>query len=388
MTTPSIEELTTPATADETFEKMLDMLEAVQIPARSWAVGGVFRTILRVVASLFAALSVIVSNIAKMGILEKAEGAWLDLLAWFGYGVLRIPATFATGSLTFDNSAGGGSYSFAARAFRAQDSVTKKVYTNVSATSITPGATVTFDIIAEEAGALSTAQPGEITVFVAPANAPGATLSNAAALVGVDAESDAELRQSAKDKLGSVTNGGPRGAYAYAVRHAERTDGSIVDVNRVSISRSSSKGFVTMYVASASGPLTIADLAFVNRSVELLARPDTVTARAYNATTVPFSRTITIWASRTDGVSASDIEDFAQAAETEFLATYPIGGNVKPPSTQGYLYGDAVTGIAKSSHPSIFDVDIDNTADMPLDTGEIAVLTLVFIVNIVDGEAA
>jgi hypothetical protein len=59
-----------------------------------------------------------------------------------------------------------------------------------------------------------------------------------------------------------------------------------------------------------------------------------------------------------------------------FISVYPLGGIAKPPATQAYLYAESIQGVAQSAHPAIFDVDIDNPADMAMNPGDVASLSV------------
>lgn len=190
--------------------------------------------------------------------------------------------------------------------------------------------------------------------------------------------------QRCRDKLAALSLLGPRGAYAYAVRIAKRTDGSPVAVNRLSVSPSSSTGRVTVYVASPSGPPPAGDLDAIRAAIEAIARPDSVRAEVFAATAVAFKSALTVWAKRTDGVSADDLQTFVEHSLESFVATYPIGGIGKPPlSTKGYLYAEGIAGTAKSAHASIYAIDGAN-ADLPLNVGEVATLAASVDVRIVE----
>ncbi len=377
----TIDDLLKSPTEDEVMEDFLSRLEALSVPARSWRKGGVARTMLRVVAATYAGFSSLIVQVTKAGFLETSEGAWLTLLARYVYGVERIPATFATGKLTLVN-AGGGLFNFGPREFRALSSTTKKAFTNLAGFSLGPGATLVIDVEAVEAGSSSSAAPASVTEF--ETTLLRVTVTNVTAIVGSEEESDVDLRQRCRDKLAALSLLGPRGAYAYAVRTAKRGDGSPVAVNRLSVSPSSSTGRVTVYVASPSGPPPLPDLDAIRGSIEAIARPDTVTVEVLAAKPVAFKSALTVWAKRTDGMSADDIQTSVEKKLEGFVASYPIGGIPKPPlSTKGYLYAEGIAGTAKSAHPSIYAID-GATSDLPLKAGEVATLAAAVDVRIVE----
>ncbi len=375
----TVADLITPVTSAQQEETFLKTLETAGLAPRAWRKGGSLRTILFVVAVVVSGLSGMIAGFAASGFLDTSAGGWLTLLAQSVYGVTRIPATFATGSVTLVNT-GGGSYTFAAGAFVCSSSATGASFVNGSSFTLAPGATLSVPVIASALGAASSASPGTVTTIVT--TMLGVTCTNTAAIVGTDAEVDSVLRQRCKDKLSTLSGLGPRGAYGYAVRSATRPDGSVVNVNRFSISPGSSTGVVTIYVASPSGAPAASDVTYVQSSIELYARPDSVTANTFAATTLPVSRALTVWAVAQVGVSASDLAGLVNAALIALMTSYPIGGIPKTPSLQGYLYATRIEGAVVAAHPSIFAVD-GVGADVLMNPSDVATLAATLTVRIV-----
>lgn len=375
----AIVDLLTPVTADQQLEKFLSMLEAVGLPARSWRAGGALRTILRILASVYAAFSVLALGFAQSAFLETSAGGWLTLVAYYGYGVARIPAAYAVGQVTLTN-VGGGVYTFAPGAFLVHSTVTGNAYSNVSAFTLNATSTLTINVQALNLGTASNANPSDVSLL--ETTLPGVTCTNAASIVGSDAEADPDLQARSLNRLAVISGLGPRGAYAFAVRSAVRGDGSAVFVNRQRISPSSSTGVVTVVVASPNGAPLSSDLPFISASIEQYARPDTVTVNLVAATPLPLTETITVWATSSPGATAPDIATLVATALTNAMTTYPVGGIAKPPSTQGYLYGDFVAGVAKSAHSSIFDID-GADSDTLMNTTDVATLAATISVRFV-----
>lgn len=380
----SISDLLTTPTEDAVFEAFLTDLEGLGVPARSWKEAGVGRSILRVAAKAYAAFAAFIEAFIRSGFLETAEGDWLTLLARYVYGVERRVATFASGSLTLTN-AGGGIYAFSAGEVRALRTVgdTVYAYTNAAAFTLDPGQTVSVAFSAVVAGSASSAPPG--TVVSLETVLTGVSVTNPVAIVGSDAQPDSELRLVCLDKLASLSMSGPGGAYGYAVRTATLVDGSPANINRFARAPDSSVGIVTIYCASPSGSPSAEDLQAVRDRIEaVFARPDSVTVSVLAATPVAFTRTVTVWARATPGLRAEDVSELVGQALLDYLKAYPIGGIKKPPSSQGYLYADAVASAALRAHASIFDVDFDVASDMPLAAGEVASLATTISVRIVE----
>lgn len=381
MTTFTLDQLITELTEEEVLEQWLDALETIKVPARSWRQGGALRTILRVVASSYAGFTNIQAAFIKSGFLDYAEEGWLTALAKYVYGVDREPASFASGTFLLSNN-GGGDFTQDVGTVRVLHATTRKAYTNTEAFVLTSGTqNLEVDFTATEEGPDSSAGANEITVF--ETFLPECTVTNPSAIVGLNEQSDPELRVVCRAKLATLSPNGPRGAYAFAVLTAKRNDGTPVDINRVWISPSSSTGVVTIYAASPSGTPTSEDLDAAEANIERLARTDTDTLDLHGATAVPLSKSLVLWAQATEGLSSDLVEDSATTALANYTATYPIGGIAKPPSTQGYLYASAVEGTAKSAHESIFAVD-GVGGDLALNPGEVPILTADLEVRFVD----
>jgi hypothetical protein len=368
----AVDDLIKSVTETDALELCLDILETLGVPARSWRIAGARRVILRSIARAFAGVTVLDVEAIRAGWLDTAEGPWLTRLAYYVYGVTRIPETTATGQLQLANS-GGGVYHFDPDEVRALDSTTGKAYRNTAAFDLNPGDTVLVDFSAVELGSDSSAGPGEIDSL--ETTIIGVSVTNPAAFIGQDAEEDEPLRARCLDRLASLSPLGPRGAYRYAVLSALRDDGTPVDINRAQVQADPATGIVTIYAASPTGTPTSADLDFARADIEAIARPDSVTANLFGATPVGLGATLTIWATRSPGVSAANLRTLVLAALEKAIKNYPIGGIAKTPSTQGYLYGDYVAGIVESAHPTIFDVDGADT-DLPLSPGEVATLVV------------
>jgi hypothetical protein len=378
----SFQDLVTPVTEDQFMERFLSSLETVGLKARSWRPAGVYRTILRVLAGTCASFSDLQARFIRSNYLELAEGNWLTWTAFYVFGVIRPDATFASGQVSLTN-AGGGVYDWVPGQLRIVNSTTKKAYTNKADVHLSALGTATFDIIAVEIGSASSSAAGAIdrveTFF------GDISVTNAAPVIGSDAMPDADLRQLCVDKRSAKSVYGPRGAYRYAIRSALRADGSGVNINRVSVSPSSSTGRVTMIVASPSGVPAGDDVAACAANVEVIARNDTSTSVLSGATGHTITRALTIWARKQPGLSADDIRALAQTQLVALARDYPIGGIIKG-GPGGYFWADSLDGAVQKAHPAIYSVD-GLGADELMAIGEVAVFAVtIAAVRIVDAE--
>lgn len=387
-----IDELLTSSTEDEILDGFLASLEAMGIPARSWRRGGTARSVLVVVAALYAGFTVLMMQLAQGGFLPTATGGFLTVLARYVYGVERITARYATGTVTLTN-AGGGVYSYAAGAFIVVDSETGKSYSNDAAFTLNAGPTdLDITVTALELGTASNAPPTKVDTL--NTNLPGVTVSNAAAIIGQDEENDEDLRERCRDKLGSLSPNGPRGAYAYAISVATLAGGAPTNINRRRISPFSSTGRVDIVLASASGAVTVDDINAVIESIEEIARPDTDTVTVTSATALADTRTLTVWAVKTKGIDAAAVSTAVDNALIHFIERYPIGGRVKIGDTQGYLFVKSIEEAADSPYDGISDADRDalgtiwlvesTGVDLALSSSQVATLVSTIIVRITE----
>jgi hypothetical protein len=378
-----INTLLTPLDTDTVFNEWMTALQTAGVPSNTWRVGGPMRTLMRLIAASIVAMWTVTIAMISGGFLETAQGNWLSFLAYYVYGVIRVAATQAQGSITLVN-AGGGVYDADPGELILQNPTTKKTYVNVATIHLGAGATLQgVLIIAQEAGSASTTPNGTTLGFVTPWSQVTATTSTD--VVGLDAQSDDDLKATCMAHLGALSLLGPRDAYAYAIRTAN-DNGVPVNINRRSITRTSSTGTVGVVCASPSGAPSPGDLTAVGTNIEAIARPDTVTVTTAGATVNPSAQTITVWAIQTAGLDAPSLTTMVQAAVTALVSTYPIGGLTKPPSLSGYLFATDMVGAAKDAHAAIYAVD--GFTDIALASDEVAEVTLAVTVRFVQSAAA
>lgn len=372
----SLDDLTTPLTRAQVEASIYDVLGIVGVDTTSWKSGAVVRTMITATSIVLAAFSSLTASVARGGFLELAAGDWLTLVARYVYGVERVEATFAEGTVTLTN-AGGGVYALSADDLVVANPTTGKTYRNTGSIALGALATVTVPIRATEAGAASTSTPGAITSMVT--SLLGVTCTNASAVVGQDAESDPTLRQRCSEKLGSLSPNGPWDAYTYAARGALTQAGIPVGVTRVRITKDGF-GNVNVYLATASGVVTgsaanpATDLGAVNEAIQQLAAPLAVTANVASATAVTIPVTYQVWIYNTTGMTAAQIQAAIDARLTAFFSAMPIGGHVIG-GDPGKVFQDALRAVISGTRPEIFHVVVSApAADTVLSLSEVAVL--------------
>lgn len=366
-----LDDLIKPVSSDEYMATLEQILSTLGENPSKWRRGGVLRVLMRAQSMTFSGLTEIMVAVIRSGFLDLAEGAWLTLLARYVFGVERRAAQPASGKETFTNT-GGGSFSpvdYPAGSVRIYSSRTGKKYFNAEPLSLGPLATATIGIVAVEIGAASNASAGDIDRL--ETSLLGVEVSNAESVVGLDEESDEELRSACRAKLASISGLGPRGAYQWAVRQATRLDGAPTAINRVFVPEGSWNAVVDVILASPSGAPIAGDVTAATASIEAVARPSGIKVQAAPAVEVPFARAATIWVQRTNGQNLDAIRTKAGQAIASGFSVYPLGGIKKPSQAQGALYADWVKGLCKV-HPSVFDVDLSDESDLLLDAKEVA----------------
>lgn len=370
----SLEDLIKVVTPTEAMTTLEGLLSTLGWDSSKFRKGGAFRVLMRAQSMTFSGLSELMVAAIRSGYLDLAEGGWLTLLARYVFGVHRRAAQPASGEVTFTNS-GGGSFDpgdYPVGSVRLYSSRTKKKYFNAEPLDLAAMSTATFDVVAVEVGADSNASAGDIDS--SETSLLGVTVSNAEAVVGLDEESDEDLRSACRAKLASISGLGPRGAYEWAVREAKRLDGTPTAINRVFVPEGSWNAVVNVIMAAASGAPIAGDVTAATESIESVARPSGIKVQPLAAVETPFDRLVTIWVQRTNGLDLDAIRTKAGQAIGAGLSTYQIGGIRKPSADQGALYTDYVKGLCKV-HPSVFDVDLSNETDVILATNAVPTWT-------------
>lgn len=221
----SITDLFTSATDDQWKAKILQIATMVGLDTTAWQSGQWSRSVLAYMSKALAGVDQVISTMAQGGFLESAAAVtpdpsvtpgaapgWLDFLADSFYDVQREPATYATGAVNVINGSAGSYGPFPAGSYHVANPVTGATYSNVSTLTILPGTqSVTF--AADIAGSASTSGPTAISQAVTAL--VSVTVSNPSAIVGANAESNADLVARCRLKLQSLSPDGAAGAYEF-----------------------------------------------------------------------------------------------------------------------------------------------------------------------------
>lgn len=379
-----IASLLTPIPATTFRQQMVQNLVTMGVPADQWAAGGVFSTILTVVSIILGSLSTLLATVTNGFFLPTATGQGLVLLAQYMYGVTAPTATFASGTATFTNTS-GASYSKPAGSVSISNPNSPTAgltYTNTQTLTLgavgSPTASATVNIQATVIGSAGNASPATITNIVSP-TMPGVTVSNAASVVGLDAPSDATVRQLCLNSLGVRSVRGVRTAYGFAVQVATNSvTGLPVNINRWSISNNSHTGTVTVVVAAPGGAPTSTDVAGVVTSIENNARPQAITVNTVGASVSADTNQMTVWASFPTMTTIAQVQAAIAAALVTLYQNYPIGGvtaddDANPGGFTGLL-ADAKVGVIAGAVQSLGGtlISVQGATDLSLTSTEVA----------------
>lgn len=370
MSVISLASLLVQETKDAIFSRALSFCASVGLPTTAWQVGGPELSILRFLSETLEMVEALASNYVRSGFLDYASGDWLILLAQQVYGVEAIGATYGSCTCTLTNS-GGGIYQVDAGDLIAINSGTGATYRNADAATINGGAHV-LTFVADVAGSAGNASVGQIDTL--QTTLLGVTITNTTASVGVDAESELSLRQRCRDKLGMLSPNGPKAAYDYVVRTPSLTGSS--EITRSRTVADSTTGQVTVYVAGASGSVSSPAITAAQTAVETYCTPLCITPTVVVATPVTVAVAYAIWVYTSVGLTDTEIKSQIASALGDMIARRPIGGDVIPPSTTGYVYNGHLESTIRNVFPNqIFRLDLSTPAsDTALTAAQVAVL--------------
>jgi hypothetical protein len=338
---PSLDELTTPITREEFTESMIRVMAAVGLKTSSWKPGAVVRAMIVAVSVMLYGLSVIVALVARGGFLELSSGAWLRLCAYFGFGTAYNPATFAAGTLIINNTGAlvfdepTGEMRFLGPL--GQEYVaTQRVQIAAFQTGVVVGARAVVS------GGAGGASAGTITRF--GATYTGLTVTNPAAFVGSDDESDSALMLRARNAAASISPNGPIDAYERVALDALREDGTSLGITRVRVVRGPGDRSCTVYAATASGAVSGAannpatDLGRLQYLVQTKACPTGMTAYAASGVGLTINIGYEVWLYTTSGLTSAQAQALIATAVTNYIKDMKIGGDRKVASGTGYVY--------------------------------------------------
>jgi hypothetical protein len=361
---PSLDELTTPISRQEFEESMIRVMAAIGLKTSSWKPGAVVRAMIVAVSVMLYGLSVIIASVNRLGFLELSSGAWLRICAYFGFGTAYNAATFAagtlvisnTGALVFDEPAGemrflgGDGQEYVA---------TQRVQVAAFQTGVLVGARA---VVAGEIG--GNAPAGTITRFGAAYS--GLVVTNPAAFVGTDDETDAALLVRARTSAAAISPNGPSDAYERVALDATRADGTTLAVNRVRVVRGPGDRSCTVYAATATGAIAGdandegTDLGRLQYLLRTRACPTGMTAYAASGIGLTVNVVYEVWLYTTSGLSASQAQSAILSAVSSYIKAMKIGGDRKTSGATGYVYLNKLRDVIIAALPegATFDCEL------------------------------
>jgi hypothetical protein len=357
------------STAAEIFEYGLSLARIVGLPVTSWRTGDPTRSLYKYLANVLAALETSNADYIRAGFLSTASGDWLTVLALETFGVTRTEATHATPTVTVTNS-GGGFYEIEAGDLTFRASGIDKTYHNTSGGTLSAGATVTFDLVADEAGSDSSVEADEVDALVT--TLLGVEVDSSTAAIANDEQSDEELREQCGDTLGALSPNGPADAYEYVCRNPDLT--GVTDITRAKTVDDSDTGDVIVYVAGPSGPVAGASVTAAQDAVEEWATPNCITPTVTNCTVTTISVTATISGADIPG----DFEDRIEDALESLFASIDIGGTVAVSAIISTIHN---TLVAAGATGVIVNLTIP-AANVPMATDAVPQLNVVTITEV------
>ena len=373
-------------TRDAIYAKLLDLASAIGLDTETWEAGDPTRTLLDATARLAETWESLTSQAIEGGFLTLATGDWLTSLLRYNYAVERREATYAECTVRLTNGSAATIGLLDVDDVTASNPTTGATYRNITSGTLAagPGAILDLTFRAEVAGSDSSSAVSTITQLVTAI--PGVTCSNTTAAVGADTETDEEARARGQAKLESISAGGPKGAYHYAITTPSLQADGITAVTRTRVIPNSTIGTVTIYVAGPAGAVLPADVTKAQAAVETYAEPHCVTATVSNAVNLTQNITYTLWVYSTIAKTTAQIQTAVQDHLIAALAAKAIGGDVIPPATSGYLYkGWVEAEILKAVDPHGFRCTVSvPSADVPLSISNVVVAgTVTGTINLV-----
>lgn len=370
----ALSDLIKPLTREEVLASLLTIADTLGLKTSSWQPGSTGRTILAVVAQKVADYTNTTTEAVKGGLRKYATGKWLTLFAESVFGVDRRAASFATGGIQFTNSL-GVAYPQLAGACVIANPATGKTYRNAAAFTIAASGVTSPNptFVADESGTGSDSGPGTITELVT--TFAGVTITNPAALLGADEETDDELRQRCADKLGSLSPNGAAEAYAYVAK-TQSLSATSVPITRTARAVFPTTGQLTIYLATATGAPSPADVAIVQAAFDKWAEPLCVQAVATGALDKVINCTLQVWV-KGSSKTTLEIQNAISTALANYLKGLDIGGEIVPPATDGRVDLGTLESVVRAADTGGRVLDVAFTlpaGDTTLAAAEVAKL--------------
>jgi phage-related baseplate assembly protein len=339
------------------------------LPTTAWQPGTVPLTLLETDAAVLEDYDRLIATIAAGGLVEYAQGPWLDLLAWNVYGLTRRPAVSTKGRVVLMDLAGAGPFDIAVGQLWLASGNGKR-FVNSAAATLPKSSVAAVEITAESPGIAYNVANDSITTMITAL--PGVVVTNPDfgsgswwTQAGNDEEGDESLRARCKARWATLAVGATPDAYTFWARNASSA------VTRTKVSTSGVPGEVLVIIAGASGGVSAEVAGLVQADLAgRIPLTSTVTVSSAQAVPVRLEGTVNVLAGR--AVSAQAAAETALAA---YMASLPIGGVQLVGGSHGISLEALVAAI--SGQPGVVDLALSlPTYDVPLTGNQVATLSL------------
>lgn len=295
------------------------------------------------------------------------------------FGIDRVEADFATGSVVFRNDSNSaktiapGSQVFTWQpttppgrlsvTYRNADDAS--VYTNPDGSlTIEAGRQATLPVVCDIIGEDGTCPSGSLSLTT---TAVGCSATNPGPIIGHKRQDAASARNEARAAKSRLSLSGPSSAYEYFAKR--KLDGTMlynaatppapIGITRVYVSQDSSTGIVVAWYATESGAAIANDVTAANRNIseQVFGVPDAITFDGYAA----IETSITVVGScEIEFVPGLDVTAIANAIVVKLAAafqTFQIGGLDRVDGA-GKIYRSDLEAIARSAYPGLYKVRI------------------------------
>lgn len=381
MTVLTLASLLVQKTKAEIYERALSIAESIGVPVTTWQPGDPTRSLYYIEAEQLAEMEPTISGFISSGFIGLASGVWKKVCAKQQYNVDVHEATYATTDVVLTNADAFATYEIDPGDLTFKSGLTEKTYHSTTGGALAPGGTLTVSVVADEAGADSSAAAGEIDELVT--TLLGVTCTNPTAAIGRDEQDEATTELQCLDKLDSFSPNGASGAYTYVARNPDLT--GTTAVTRARDLSDSDTGDVTIYIAGPSGAVPEPDRLLVEAAIARTCMPLCITVSVLSATPVVVPVTYEMWVYKSVNRTDAQIQTEVQTALEKMVSAHPIGGDIIDPDAPGYLFASLVESTIRSvykdsaaSRDPVFRVSMSvPAADTPFDRSQVVSLGVV-----------
>ena len=384
--------LLTVVTTVQLQSQMLAAMQANELPTSSWSKDGLWQNLVNWFAILYQGLYGILRIVAENAFLKTATGQGLIDLGQGTFGTTYRGKTFANGTVTLLNSSGIPLDELAESISFGKVGSPDVTYRNSGAVFILNGNQLAIPVVCDVAGTVGNV----LADNSAPFNLEmidtilGVSIVEHSAFVGQDEQPEDEYKALCTKQAASRSIGGAQGAWEW-YPPLLNTDGTVsesgdgktrVNVNRVSVSESSSTGITTLVVASPVGPVDAGEFATIETFMQQNVK-NSGTLLQYNCIAVDLDIVAAIQLER--GTPSLGAADALEQYVTDWFGTTEnmIGGGGEDAFTVDELIGIIFRGNSKIRKVTITTINGSPPADVALAFNESAQAgTMTFTVTV------